>query len=349
MSGQRYRGAAADAQATATRLAAASYDAAAPAASAALSDAATSLSEAAVALSHVSAEWAAAYAATAAVLVSFANIALYDPEDLPLEPPFTKYDPAAFEEYFKRRPFRVVRRLAKVSAILTATAVRSYGKDDAVKATALREALVALGPALIKAGQVASSRGDIVPAPYVKALMQLQDRVPPFPTASARALLASELGPSVARRIKGLGDSAKGNPAPVAAASLGQVYKCAVVDDVTGEESYVAVKIQRPGIIEEIALDLLVLSIIAPIVKKQQGLNSDIPGLVDEWGSRFMDELDYTQEARNGAEFLEVRLCGRCSCLHAHGTSAKAVRQADIDVDLRKRTLGDLLSRHCCA
>eukprot|EP00793_Prasinoderma_coloniale_P005678 PRCOL_00004152-RA len=227
------------------------------------------------------------------------------------EPFFARYDPEAFAAYFRRRPLRVARRLLKVAAVVGRTYAATLGKGDEVKAARLREALVALGPALIKAGQVASSRSDLVPATYVEALKQLQDRVPAFPTEQARALIAAELGPAALRSLEGIEDA---DAAPVAAASLGQVYRCrvraaAAAGDAGGDAQptrEVAVKVQRPGIVEEIALDLLVLRTLAPVVRARGGLNSDLQGLVDEWGTRFMDELDYTLEARNGAQFYDA-------------------------------------------
>jgi serine/threonine protein kinase len=87
---------------------------------------------------------------------------------------------------------------------------------------------------------------------------------------------------------------------PVAAASLGQVYKATMKD---GRE--VAVKVQRPNIMNQIALDMHLLREFGPIAKRTFNLNTDIAGTVDAWGAGFIDELDYVQEAQNGKNFMK--------------------------------------------
>lgn len=66
----------------------------------------------------------------------------------------------------------------------------------------------------------------------------------------------------------------------------------------------VAVKVQRPDVLEGILLDLHLLRIVAPAAKRANNLNSDLVGLVDEWGTRFVNELDYIAEANNGKQFI---------------------------------------------
>jgi predicted unusual protein kinase regulating ubiquinone biosynthesis (AarF/ABC1/UbiB family) len=88
----------------------------------------------------------------------------------------------------------------------------------------------------------------------------------------------------------------------VASASLGQVYRGVLAADGRA----VAVKVQRPGLAPSIALDLLLLRIGAPLLQKARGLNTDLTALVDEWGARFVDELDYTKEAAAGSAFREA-------------------------------------------
>lgn len=80
-----------------------------------------------------------------------------------------------------------------------------------------------------------------------------------------------------------------------------QVYKAKLFDD-----SVVAVKVQRPDVILDIALDLHIARTLLPIYKKAMNLNTDFIGLVDEWGTGFVAELDYVKEAKNGARFLEA-------------------------------------------
>jgi len=68
----------------------------------------------------------------------------------------------------------------------------------------------------------------------------------------------------------------------------------------------VAIKVQRPDILPSITLDMHILRILAPYVQKSKNLNSDLVGLLDQWGSRFVAELDYKREAENGKEFIEA-------------------------------------------
>jgi predicted unusual protein kinase regulating ubiquinone biosynthesis (AarF/ABC1/UbiB family) len=68
----------------------------------------------------------------------------------------------------------------------------------------------------------------------------------------------------------------------------------------------VAIKVQRPDVIRDIALDLYISRTVLPIYKKVMNLNTDFVGLVDEWGKGFVDELDYVREAKNGRLFLEA-------------------------------------------
>jgi aarF domain-containing kinase len=138
--------------------------------------------------------------------------------------------------------------------------------------------------------QVLSARVDLLPPAYLSELKRLQDAVAPFPESLAREILARELPAGVFSAL---------SPAPVASASLGQVYRGVLAADGRA----VAVKVQRPGLAPSIALDLLLLRTGAPLLQKARGLNTNLTALVDEWGARFVDELDYTKEAAAGAAF----------------------------------------------
>ena len=139
-----------------------------------------------------------------------------------------------------------------------------------------------------------SIRTDILSPAYVRGLTSLQDNVPAFDTTIAKQILEEEWGQSVDQVLSYM------SPTPVAAASLGQVYKGTLMD---GTE--VAIKVQRPKIMNQIALDMHLLREFAPIAKRTFNLNTDTVGTVDAWGSGFVDELDYMQEAQNGKYFMK--------------------------------------------
>jgi aarF domain-containing kinase len=126
-------------------------------------------------------------------------------------------------------------------------------------------------------------------------LEKLQDRLPPFPTDKALAVIESDYGRPAKAIFKSI------SPEPVAAASLGQVYRGMLYDG-----SEVAIKVQRPGVAASISLDVLVLRRLAKQVRAWRKLNTDLPALIDEWAASLFKELDYRQEARNGIKFKEL-------------------------------------------
>ena len=202
-----------------------------------------------------------------------------------------EYDPQKIENYFRRRPIAVLRRLTTV--LVEAAPVLLQKRRDPED---LVQRLTRLGPTFIKAGQAASIRADILPAEYAIALRELQDRLPAFSTREARAMICEDLGIASTSEVF---DSIASEP--IAAASLGQVYRARLRNALSGED--VAVKVQRPRVRETICLDLLILRWLAPIVKERQGLNSDLVAIVDEWGYRFLAELDYEREAQSAMNF----------------------------------------------
>lgn len=129
----------------------------------------------------------------------------------------------------------------------------------------------------------------------MRGLKSLQDQVPPFDSAKAKQILEEEWGRPVNSVLSKISDE------PVAAASLGQVYKATMKE--SGQE--VAIKVLRPNIDGQIALDMHILRETAPVVKKLFNLNTDLVGIVDTWGLGFVDELDYVSEAQNARDFME--------------------------------------------
>lgn len=96
-----------------------------------------------------------------------------------------------------------------------------------------------------------STRVDILPPAYLIEIELLQDRVPPFPSSQAYAVIERALGQRVKKAFSRI------SPEPVAAASLGQVYRGVLSESLGGQE--VAVKVQRPHVLASVALDLFLM------------------------------------------------------------------------------------------
>jgi len=164
------------------------------------------------------------------------------------------------------------------------------------RAEQLRRVLSGLGPSFVKIGQGLSSRPDLLPRVYLEKLSSLQDRLPSFPDAIAMRLIEEELGAPSQEIFAYL------SPEPVAAASLGQVYKGRLF---TGEE--VAVKVQRPGIADSIAVDMLLLRrLVALLDKNTPEITQPIVPLVDEFAKRLFGELDYVAEGKSCEKFTQL-------------------------------------------
>ena len=226
-----------------------------------------------------------------------------EPEEL------RRYDPVKTREYFATRPITLLKRGVRSFILLGSFSARLWldrktsGENvsdekkkqvNTKRATQLRNLLVSLGPTYVKLGQVLSSRADLLPAEYIDELRVLQDKVPPFDDDLARRILERELGPAASRLSL--------SSTPIASASLGQVYKGTWRND-SGELEEVAVKVQRPGALVAISLDVGIIRVFAEPWRQWNNLNSDLEGLVDEWGRRFIAELDYEAEATNGENF----------------------------------------------
>lgn len=222
----------------------------------------------------------------------------------PLQPyPLQRYDPFSARAYFDRRPIKVVARGLDVATtsigfglgLLQDYLNKSLDQKSEERAVQLAGVLTKLGPTFIKVGQSLSIRTDLLSPAYVRGLQTLQDQVPAFDTAIAKQILETEWGDKVDNVVVSV--SAK----PVAAASLGQVYKATLKS--TGEQ--VAIKVQRPNIMEQIALDMHLLREMGSIAKRVFNLNTDTVGTVDAWGTGFVDELDYHSEAKNAQTFMK--------------------------------------------
>ena len=160
----------------------------------------------------------------------------------------------------------------------------------------LKEKLIELGPTFIKIGQSMGTRADLLPLPFVIALGELQDNVPPFPNEIAFARIEKELGLKINEVYKEF------ELEPVAAASLGQVYRARLH---SGEE--VAVKVQRPNLEATIKGDLEILKKVAKFAERYPQLNenADWSGMLREFNETIHEEMDYAAEGRNAERFRE--------------------------------------------
>eukprot|EP00752_Nemacystus_decipiens_P004220 g3855.t2 len=220
----------------------------------------------------------------------------------------TEYDLDQLDRYYKRKPLVVARRFVEVSGslaslllnILADVLTNNWDKNMPARAVQMREFTSSNGPAFIKVGQGASIRPDILPAPYLEEMQKLQDRVPEFSSSEARQILERELGMPVASAF----ESVRSFNEPIAAASLGQVYKARLKG--TGET--VAVKVQRPKVLATVTRDLYVIRIILDLLGTVSILSDaarSVKSLIDSWAVRFMEEMDYTMEANNADRFAK--------------------------------------------
>jgi ubiquinone biosynthesis protein len=185
--------------------------------------------------------------------------------------------------------------------------VRSAGLSDTLdpsdigegepKAEQLATDLEALGPTYIKLGQLLSTRSDLLPVDYMKALNRLQDDVEPFPFADVEEVFASEVGVRMGRAFTEVDER------PLGSASLAQVHRAVLR---SGRE--VAVKVQRPGIRERIAVDLDVLGDIADLLDQhtEAGRHYQFGELHTQFRKSLLRELDFELEARNLSELAGI-------------------------------------------
>ena len=158
----------------------------------------------------------------------------------------------------------------------------------------VRLVLEELGPTFVKFGQVLSSRRDLISDDLYFELSKLQDSVPPFDGALAKTIVETELG----QPIKSLFSTF--TLKPVAGASIAQVHKAKLHDG-----TKVAVKVQRPDIKKVMDLDLAILHDLARFAERHvtelSGMNP--VGVVKEFSSTLLKELDFTHEADSAIRF----------------------------------------------
>ncbi|MDB6028158.1 MAG: hypothetical protein JWM68_4381 [Verrucomicrobiales bacterium] len=152
----------------------------------------------------------------------------------------------------------------------------------------LADDLEKMGPTYVKLGQILSSRADLLPERYLKALSRLQDKVKPFGYDEVERIVAAELGVRISKAF------AEFKKEPLAAASLGQVHR-AILRDARD----VVVKVQRPEIRKQIAEDLEVLDEITTFLDEhiEAAHRYQLRKIFGEFQKTLIRELDYQQEA----------------------------------------------------
>ncbi len=216
----------------------------------------------------------------------------------------TTYSPGRDLRWLLLRPWVLVARLVEVLWELGSLAVvlviqGSSPKPDVQQRLAQRilATLTGLGPCFIKVGQSLSTRPDLVRRDWLEQLTQLQDNLPPFSHAIALATIEQELG-GPADQLFGYFPGH-----PVAAASLGQVYKAQLADG-----HWVAVKVQRPNLPYVLRRDLVIIRLLAVVAAPVLPLNLGfgLGDIIDEFGRSLFAEIDYRQEADNAERFAHL-------------------------------------------
>lgn len=203
-----------------------------------------------------------------------------------------RYDVERANLFYGSRPLYVLRRMLRL-VFLTAAfnwnllidwRTGNLSKNEKIRAKEALELCTKLGPTFIKLGQALSIRTDLINEAYANELQKLQDAVPPFNSTYAKEIICKEMGiQKLEEKFKYVSEK------PLAAASIGQVYRGTLLD---GRD--VAIKVQRPKILDAIAVDLYLLRLITPLQVRvtnfAQGIVADqfdIDGglaFVDEWG-----------------------------------------------------------------
>ena len=212
-----------------------------------------------------------------------------------------EYNPTTLKKIFRKKPLTVATRILQVMTVgggfafqvaLDQLLGRMTPDLEAKRAAELRNVITSLGPFFIKIGQALSIRPDVLSPRSMVELQKLCDKVPCFDSKIAFNTIERELGKPIEELFSEI------SAEPLAAASLGQVYKATL--KATGQT--VAVKVQRPGVLETVSLDLYLARELGMIIRNVPSLSQrlDAVALLDEFAYRFYQELDYNLECENG-------------------------------------------------
>ncbi|XP_073225149.1 uncharacterized protein [Cicer arietinum] len=192
------------------------------------------------------------------------------------------YSSKSFNAVYRFGPFLALYRAAIISFhVLSLTMWQLFVKDMQKRAIML--------------GQALSTRPDILPTVYCQELAKLQDQIPPFPTDVAIRSIETQFGAPIDEIFRDI------SPAPIAAASLGQVYKAHLQSG-----DLVAVKVQRPGMSLSLTLDALLFHMVGDQLKRFAKARKDLLVAVNEMVRHMFDEIDYVLEGKNAERFASL-------------------------------------------
>ena len=193
----------------------------------------------------------------------------------------------AFELTRVARRTRVLRVLREVGVVGSRPATPEAARE-------FRLALEELGPTFIKLGQLLSSRPDLLPDVYIEELERLVDQVPPVAYAELEPIIFNDLGPDVFLRI---------DPEPLATASIAQIHPAILRD---GRE--VVVKVRRPGVVEQVEVDLSLLRSAAALGERtsETARLLQLAALADDLEANLRSELNFVEEAGNAETVAEL-------------------------------------------
>ncbi|CAN7101463.1 unnamed protein product [Brassica rapa subsp. narinosa] len=192
---------------------------------------------------------------------------------------------------YSSKSFSAVYRFGPFLALYRAAIISFY----VVKLTFWQLFVQDMRKRAVKLGQALSTRADILPSIYCQELSKLQDQIPPFPNSVAMRCIEEQLGAPVSKLFADI------SPKPVAAASLGQVYKAHLHSG-----QLVAVKVQRPGMSLSLTRDALLFHMIGGQLKRFAKARKDLLVAVNEMVRHMFDEIDYVREAKNAERFASL-------------------------------------------